>query len=58
MQDALRALPHGEEAVRAVLPTSFAWPFFGLALLLMSAPIVDLLMQIRSAGYSSLSRAA
>ncbi len=58
MQDALRALPHGEEAVRAALPTSFAWPFFGLALLLMSAPIVDLLMQIRSAESSSRSRAA
>ncbi len=58
MQDALRALPHGEEAVRAALPTSFAWPFFGLALLLMSAPIVDLLMQIRNAGSSSPPRAA
>ncbi len=48
MQDALRALPRGEQAVRDTLPTSFAWPFFGLALLLMSALIVDLLMQNRS----------
>lgn len=47
MQDALRALPYGEEAVRAALPTSFSWAFFGLALLLMCAPSVDLLMQIR-----------
>jgi hypothetical protein len=53
MQDALRALPHGERAIRDALPTSFAWPFFGLALLLMSAPIVDLLMQIRSIRSSS-----
>ena len=58
MQVALRALPHGEEAVRAALPTSFAWPFFGLALLLMTAPIVDLLMQIRSAGSSSRTSSA
>ncbi len=58
MQDALRALPHGEQAVRTTLPSSFTWPFFGLALLLMCAPIVDLLMQIREPGPSSLSRAA
>ena len=57
MQDALRALPHGEEAIRGTLPTSFAWPFFGLALLLMSAPIIDLLMQIRSRGSTSHIRA-
>ena len=47
MQEALRAIPHGSEVIRARLPTSFAWPFFGLAMLLMSAPIVDLLTQLR-----------
>jgi hypothetical protein len=52
MQDALRAFPQGEQAVRDTLPISFAWPFFGLALLLMSAPIVDLLMQIRGNRFS------
>jgi hypothetical protein len=58
MLDALRALPQGEEAVRAALPTSFAWPFFGLALLLMAAPIVDLLMQIRSSASATHAHAA
>lgn len=38
MRDAWRALPHGRDAVLQVLPTSFNWPLFCLALLLMASP--------------------
>ena len=38
MIDALRALPDGREAVLQVLPTTFNWPLFWVALLLMSSP--------------------
>ena len=47
MEDAIRALPQGEAAVRAVLPQRFDWPWFLCALLLMSATIADLLWQLR-----------
>lgn len=36
--DAWRALPEGRDAVLQVLPTTFNWPLFGVALLLMSSP--------------------
>ncbi|MGH9408557.1 MAG: hypothetical protein ACRD1V_03805 [Vicinamibacterales bacterium] len=39
--DAWRALPGGREAVLHVLPTRFNWPLFWVALLLMSAPLVN-----------------
>ena len=39
MIDAWRALPHGRDAVLQVLPTTFNWPLFGAALLLMAAPL-------------------
>jgi hypothetical protein len=38
MIDAWRALPHGREAVLRVLPTTFNWPLFAVALLLMASP--------------------
>jgi hypothetical protein len=38
MIDAWRALPHGRDAVLQVLPTTFNWPLFCVALLLMSSP--------------------
>jgi hypothetical protein len=38
MIDAWRALPHGRDAVLQVLPTTFNWPLFWVALLLMSSP--------------------
>jgi hypothetical protein len=41
MIDAWRALPHGREAVQQVLPTTFNWPMFGAALLLMAAPLAS-----------------
>ena len=39
MADALRAVPRGMDATKAVLPTTFNWPVFVVALLLMAAPI-------------------
>lgn len=39
MADAIRALPGGADAVRQVLPTTFPWPVFGAALLLMTLPL-------------------
>jgi hypothetical protein len=38
MTDAGRALPEGRDAVLRALPTSFNWPLFCLALLLMASP--------------------
>ena len=38
MIDAWRALPHGRDAVLQVLPTTFNWPLFSVALLLMASP--------------------
>lgn len=42
MADSLRVSSQGVETVRQVLPSHFEWPLFGLALLLMAAPIVPL----------------
>ena len=38
MTDAWRALPNGRQAVMEVLPTTFNWPLFWVALLLMALP--------------------
>jgi hypothetical protein len=38
MVDAGLALPHGRDAVLQVLPTTFNWPLFWVALLLMASP--------------------
>ena len=46
MQDSARAVSRGEAALRAMLPVRFNWPWFALALLLMSAVIFDLLWQM------------
>jgi hypothetical protein len=43
--DALHAIPAGPGAVRGVLPASFNWLLFSIALVLMSAPVVDLALQ-------------
>src|SRR5262245_62145482 len=40
MIDAWRALPGGRDAVLQVLPTTFNWPLFSLALLLMASPVL------------------
>jgi hypothetical protein len=40
MIDAWRALPEGRDAVLQVLPTTFNWPLFLVALLLMASPLL------------------
>jgi hypothetical protein len=42
MTDALRALPDGREAVLHVLPATFNWPLFSIALVLLAAPVARL----------------
>jgi hypothetical protein len=42
MTDALRALTSGRDAVLRVLPASFNWPLFSIALVLMAAPVAHL----------------
>ncbi len=46
MADAIRAAPQGEAALRAMLPTRFHWPLFGVALLLMAAPVAEVWRQV------------
>jgi len=41
MTDTIRTAGQGVDAVRMVLPTSFNWPLFLVALVLMAAPIVE-----------------
>jgi hypothetical protein len=41
MADALRVAHLGSDAVRSVLPASFNWPMFCLAMTLMAAPLVQ-----------------
>jgi hypothetical protein len=40
--DSWRALPKGRDAVLRVLPTSFNWPLFWVALLLIASPVLHL----------------
>ena len=40
MIDAWRALPDGRDAVLRALPTTFNWPLFSVALLLMASPVL------------------
>ena len=49
MIDAWRALPDGRDAVLKVLPTTFNWPLFSVALLLMASPALHDLVFIRGA---------
>lgn len=46
MSDAIQAIPGGGDAIRDVLPVSFNWPLFVVALILMAAPIVEVARQI------------
>lgn len=46
LANALRALGGGETAVRKLLPSSFNWPLFGVALVLLAAPIADMGRQL------------
>ncbi len=43
MQDAIQNLSGGREAIANTLPAYFNWPLFCLALLLLAAPIFDLI---------------
>jgi hypothetical protein len=45
MADALHVMDEGVDAVRAVLPTTFNWPVFALALVLMAAPVAQVTWQ-------------
>ena len=46
MIDAYRVAAQGEHALRNMLPSHFHWPWFLLALVLMSAPIVKISLQL------------
>lgn len=46
MADALRSAGQGVEVLRKLLPTSFPWPLFLIALLLMSVPVLALCRQL------------
>jgi hypothetical protein len=48
MADALRAAGGGIEALRTVLPLWFNWPLFGVALVLLAVPLVDVVRQMGS----------
>lgn len=48
MEEAIRALPAGEDAVRQALPVTFNWPLFLLALALMAVPVVEMGWQMRN----------
>jgi len=50
MADALRVAPQGVDALRQMLPTSFMWSAFSVALALMAVPVVDLWRQVRCLG--------
>ena len=45
MADTLRVANRGLEAVGSVLPERFNWPLFGVAILLMAAPLIRLSRQ-------------
>jgi len=45
--DTLSALGDGLRAVREVLPALFNWPLFGVAILLMAAPLLDMLWRLK-----------
>ena len=56
MADSLRVLPHGLEATRLVLPQSFNWPLFVVALTLMAAPVAQIAWRMRAAQIATLDR--
>ncbi|MBN2388745.1 MAG: hypothetical protein JXB85_17140 [Anaerolineales bacterium] len=47
MATALQVLLRGEQAVRQALPAWFNWPLFGLALALLTVPLVDMGWQLQ-----------
>jgi hypothetical protein len=55
MADAIRVADQGVEALRNVLPAWFNWPLFGIALLLMAAPVFQAYQQISTRTQASQS---
>ncbi len=51
MLDSIRVAHQGVEVLRNVLPGRFEWPLFVIALLLMAAPIVSVLRQLRQRAF-------
>jgi len=49
MADALRVSHGGVDALRKLLPVTFNWPLFSIALLLMSAPVIRLALELWTA---------
>ena len=47
MADAVRVASLGVEEIRHALPSRFNWPLFGVALTLMSVPILEIIWTIR-----------
>jgi hypothetical protein len=46
MADAIGVAAEGEIALRQMLPMRFNWPLFGVALLLLAAPVLDVARQL------------
>ena len=46
MADALHVVHHGVDATRMVLPTTFKWAVFAVALALMAAPVAHLTCRV------------
>ncbi len=56
MANSLRLLRNGEQAIRQALPSSFDWPLFSLALLLLAVPLMDMTWQLRRKGRTAEGR--
>lgn len=52
MEDAIRVVGKGEDALRMLLPSRFDWPLFCVALLLMAVPVLSSGRQIRRVKWS------
>jgi hypothetical protein len=52
MEDAIRVVGKGEDALRMLLPSRFDWPLFCVALFLMAAPVLSSGRQIRRVKYN------
>jgi len=50
MADALRTIHQGQDAIRQVLPTSFDWMWFSVALVLMAVPVAQFGWRMRARG--------
>jgi hypothetical protein len=53
MADALRALPGGRDAIIRVLPVTFNWPLFSIALTLLAMPVAHLVYTSRQEIYAA-----